>query len=296
MPCSGRTQRRLSVRGEASPQRIDLGQGKRGRSRGSPRRARSAVARPGLSITANQMPSRSSSWSCVRPVLRRKPSSACGGARLRGPLISSLTASVASGRPRAISASRRGVDQMVIDRRPRDPPPPAARANSRARSARALACIRAGISSEQQFEQEIGHSVHAGCFAVQRSDWLSIHACAGCPSPGRGRGRYRPGASGDRDHAARLQQVEDVAGLDRLLIGRRSARSPSRQFSAFGLGRLANSVEQALGVGDLEIPLRHLLLILEEHVAIGHARHVVEGRGRNTLSTPWMYIASRSSP
>ena len=84
--------------------------GSRGRWPPPPRPARRAVARPGFSIRANQTPSRSSSWSCVSPVLRRKPSSACGGADVRGPFNSSLTASVATGRPRAISASRRGVE------------------------------------------------------------------------------------------------------------------------------------------------------------------------------------------
>ena len=68
------------------------------------------TARPGMSTTANQTPSRSSSLSLVRPDLRRKPSSACGGAEVRGPFSSSLTASVASGSPRAIRASRRGVE------------------------------------------------------------------------------------------------------------------------------------------------------------------------------------------
>ena len=59
MPCSGRTQRRLSVETEASPQRIDLGQGKARTIAGIASASTSAVARPGFSMIANQMPSRS---------------------------------------------------------------------------------------------------------------------------------------------------------------------------------------------------------------------------------------------
>ena len=63
MPCSGRTQRGLSVETEASPQRIDLGQGKARTIAGIASARMSAVARPGCSTVANQMPSRSTSWS-----------------------------------------------------------------------------------------------------------------------------------------------------------------------------------------------------------------------------------------
>ena len=109
MPCSGRTQRRLSVDSDAAPQRIDFGHGKARITAGIASASTAAVARPGFSVTANSTPSRSTSCSRVSPVLRRKPSSACGGADALGPFTSSLTASVASGSPRAISVSRRGV-------------------------------------------------------------------------------------------------------------------------------------------------------------------------------------------
>ena len=145
MPDSGRTQRRLSLFALSRPQRIDLGQAKARTIAGIASASTSFVARPGLSITANQTPSRSSSRSCVSPVLRRKPSSACGGALVRGPFNSSLTAAVASGRSFAISASRRGVDQTV--RSPTASPAAIRARNSFSSSARAPACIRAGISS-----------------------------------------------------------------------------------------------------------------------------------------------------
>lgn len=67
----GRTQRRVPV-----PQRIDLGQGKWRMMSSTLSATTSVVARPLLLISANQTPSRSTSWFCVRPVLRRKPSSA----------------------------------------------------------------------------------------------------------------------------------------------------------------------------------------------------------------------------
>src|SRR4051812_16773899 len=108
MPWRGRTQRRLSVEAEASPQRIDLGQGKARTIAGIASARSAAVGRPGFSTIAKRMPSRSSSWSRVRPVLRRKPSSACGGAEARGPLVSSRTAAVSAGRPPAVAGRRRG--------------------------------------------------------------------------------------------------------------------------------------------------------------------------------------------
>ena len=148
MPDSGRTQRRLSLDSDASPQRCDLGHGNARISAGIASASTSAVARPGFSITANHTPSRSTNWSTVSPVLRRKPSSAWGGALVRGPLASSLIACVASGRSRAISARRRGVDQTSIVPGV-SPALSSALPNSRARSARAPACIRAGISSER---------------------------------------------------------------------------------------------------------------------------------------------------
>ena len=109
MPCSGLTQRM-----EPAPQRMDLGQGKSATMRLTASAITSAAERPGRSITANSTPSRSSSCSRASPVLRRKPSSACGGALDRGPLISSLDGCVASAMSRAIRTSRRGVDSVSI--------------------------------------------------------------------------------------------------------------------------------------------------------------------------------------
>ena len=106
--CSGRTQRRVP-----EPQRIDFGQGKSRTIASTVSATISAAGRPGLVVTAKKtraLPaSRSSSWSRVRPVERRKPSIAAAGASVRGPLRSSRTGSEASARPSTARVRRRGV-------------------------------------------------------------------------------------------------------------------------------------------------------------------------------------------
>ena len=59
-------------------------------------------------------------------------------------------------------------------------------------------------------------------------------------------------AFGDRDHAARLEQVEDMTGLDRLVIGRQRQLGLDTGF-AFGR-RILEPLEQGFGIGVLEIP------------------------------------------
>ena len=60
-----------------------------------------------------------------------------------------------------------------------------------------------------------------------------------------------------------------MAGLDRLFVG--GDREPGRQ-AVLGLGGgLAEQVEQARGIGHLEVPAAHLALVFEEHLTIGHA-------------------------
>ena len=186
MPCSGRTQRSDPV---APAHR--LGPGKIGDD--PPDRlgehVRARPARPARS-PRNSTPSRSSSCSRVSPVLRRNPSSACGGAEARGPFISSATASVAV-RDVARDQHQPPRRRMGVDRARLQPRLARASANSRARSLRAFACIRAGISSRQEFEQEVGHQAAALPSTRRRP-----------PSPGRGRGRYRPGARRRRSRRA----------------------------------------------------------------------------------------------
>ena len=117
------------------------------------------------------------------------------------------------------------------------------------------------------------------------------------PSPARGEGksvaaarRLQPGGAagfgefahaqdvalplGDRDHAARVEQVEGVARLDALVVGRQrhqmalAALALGEQRPAFGLG-VVEVAQQRRGVGVLEIEARIFLLGLQEHVAVG---------------------------
>ena len=140
--CSGRTQR-----SRLTPEIIDLGQGKLRTILFTISNTTNRVGRPGRCRWANQTPSRSVSWSLVRPFLRRNPSSACSGALVRGPLTSSCRSGWDAARPSATSVSRRGPAKVVSASGSR----PSAASFSRARRSKsfaACACMRAGISSE----------------------------------------------------------------------------------------------------------------------------------------------------
>ena len=235
MPCSGRDPAQALGRGGglAPAHRLGPGEGADDRrDRFGEHRRRSA--RPGLSTIANRTPSRSSSWSRVRPVLRRKPSSACGGRR-GARALGLLADRLGLGRQAAGDqgeAARRGVGLDRLGARPA--------LRSRSNSARdrpRLACIRAGISSERSSRRKsviassaakaVGSANGRGCrrratsllsrLAEQaRSEdlraahhaahpFLSIQACAGAL------GEVADAADiglalGDRDHAARLEQ------------------------------------------------------------------------------------------
>ena len=101
---------------------------------------------------------------------------------------------------------------------------------------------------------------------------------AAAAQPGLAAGpRQRPhpadvgGALGDADHAAGVQQVEQVARLQALVVGRQRQGGVAReQRLALGLG-VGELAEQPLGVGRLEIEGRVLALGLQEHLAVGHA-------------------------
>ena len=67
-----------------------------------------------------------------------------------------------------------------------------------------------------------------------------------------------------------------MACLDRLFVGG-DGHLGLQRLAALGLGA-AEAFEQGFGVRHLEVPRRHLALVLEEHVAVAHA--VVEKPGR----------------
>src|SRR6266851_3451554 len=84
---------------------------------------------------------------------------------------------------------------------------------------------------------------------------------------------------GHRDHAAGVEQIEDVAGLDALVIGRQChqvrlalAVLPSGiEISLAGFFRHGELLEQHVGVGEFEIVPRIFLLGLQEYVAVADA-------------------------
>src|SRR5690606_19619735 len=108
------------------------------------------------------------------------------------------------------------------------PASPISAANSRARSARALSCIRAGISSESSSSRKSAMGINSHSHRLVSDTRTSLASC-------RPPVLLHPGAAGalreladaadiglalgDRDHAAGLQGVEDVARLDRLVVG-----------------------------------------------------------------------------
>ena len=114
MEWSGRTQRRFP-----DPQRIDFGQGKSRIAASSTSATISGARRPGFSMTAKNtsafLSARRSSWSSVRPVDRRKPSTAFSGASVRGPLRSSRTGFDSAVSPSIASARRRGVENAPAE-------------------------------------------------------------------------------------------------------------------------------------------------------------------------------------
>src|SRR6056297_1623836 len=71
---------------------------------------------------------------------------------------------------------------------------------------------------------------------------------------------------GDRDRVARVQQVEDVRGLEHLLVGGQRQRA-RQQRGAAGL-QLVELAKEDLHVGLLEVVGRHLHLVLVVDVAV----------------------------
>ena len=83
-------------------------------------------------------------------------------------------------------------------------------------------------------------------------------------------------ALGDRDDAARIEQVEGVARLDALVVGRErhqmavAGSAAFEQRPAFGL-RVPEMLEEDRRVGVLEIEAGVFLFRLQENVAVGDA-------------------------
>ena len=83
-------------------------------------------------------------------------------------------------------------------------------------------------------------------------------------------------ALGHRDHATRIEQVEDVAGLEALVIGGQHhlvmiAPVARSEDGAAGFFRVAEMAKQRFDIGMLEIVARIFLLRLEEDIAVSDA-------------------------
>ena len=223
-----------------SAQRIDFGQGNAGDRLGDQRRAALRRSRrpllldrrePELALAGRRASRIDRGWS--RPAALQEALRSPARARRRaGPCFSSLTSGCASGRPSTTSARRRGVDigiARVVERAG-----PAAVSFSVTRRLQILR--RPRLHARRDF---LGEAVRAGVRAIGSSACRIRPRCEpalrSSPWRARARGRYRPRARSP-DHAARVEQVEAVARLDALVIGRQRQRLASEQRLAFLLG------------------------------------------------------------
>src|SRR5262249_24957717 len=134
---------------------------------------------------------------------------AASGASTRGPFLSSLMSGERDGSPSTTAVKRRGVTKVFISLNS-SPASPSALPSSRARSSRARACMRAGISSENNSSRSSAMRGAAGL-------GLEARSAARLGELAHARNISLP--LGDRDHAASVEQIEDVGGLDRLVVG-----------------------------------------------------------------------------
>ena len=85
------------------------------------------------------------------------------------------------------------------------------------------------------------------------------------------------GALGHRDDTARVEQVESVAGLDALIIGRqRQERVAAQERLAFGFG-IGEVAQQRIGVGaererEVRLDARGAISVTERAAYIGRVR------------------------
>src|SRR3954451_16235587 len=169
--------------------------------------------------------------------------------------------------PCTVSASRRGVANALAPSYTR-PSATSLSVTMRRRSSAAFACMRAGISSENSSSRRSGIS----CALCEEGGGVAeVRSCRAArfrmhPGVAAGLGKFAHAHDvalplGPRDHAARIQQIEDVARLDALVIGRQRhqmllalAVRPSR-LEIFAAGVLGHPklLEQHGGVGMFEI-------------------------------------------
>src|SRR5690606_35978830 len=183
------------------------------------------------------------------------------GAPTRGPRRSSNVSSCAAGRPSTTTARRRAVAN------------PSSRSNSspasfspsptrRARSAAAFACMRAGISSENSSSSNSAIGIlHEMAARFQPATRTGLGERPHPPDIG--------GALGHADDAARIEDVEEMARLHALVIGRE--RKAGRQNIVALALRILEMPHQDLDIGMFEIIGGEFLFILQENVAVSDA-------------------------
>src|SRR5688572_29510158 len=210
---------------------------------------------------------RRSSASTLTPCLRAKPSMACAGALLEGPVTSVSRSWPAAATPGISTASRRGVAKLFAATPADTSWALASSASSRSRNASDSARKDLGGSSSVRISTSSasGMSHHREAEALARLVVGLRHRArqrAHAPDVG--------GALGDRDRAARVEQVEGVRSLHHHLVAGQDAL---RGDQAFRLGFVLPEVtEQDVRVRQLEVVARLLDFVLVIYVEIGHAR------------------------
>src|SRR5260221_3006003 len=262
-PCTGRTNC-----ASPAPQRITLGIGSAlSAASAMPARTSSSTAPLLLtraSITGPFGVSRRSSCSGVTPCLRANPAIACAGALADGPVPSLWRPAALAPVCSIVNAKRRGVAYTVKAG--------GAVASCAFTSASATWPAKASESARSDFGGSSSVSSSTSSVAFSAMDERETEALARLVVGLGDRTRERAhaadicGTFGDRDRAARIEQVEAVRAAQHHLVRRQHALRLD-QALRLGLG-LAEMAEQHLGVGELEVVARLLDLVLVVDVAV----------------------------
>src|SRR5262245_32752742 len=255
-----------------SPQRMVFEKRRPSRSRRAVSGTRSSTGRASSrsSAATNRRPpwpSRSTSWMGSRPCLRAKPiaawvarPSASNAASTGGPSTTRVSDGWASGRPAASTAMRRGATQTSIR-------PGSIRSASRLAFTSPPACSTASLHALEGSSSQPTSTSRSGTRGLRAVPPGEV----GLGHPRRQRA-HPPDVRaplGRADDPARVEQVEGVAALQHLVIGRQH-QALVEAARALGLV-LREAPEQDLGVRDLEVVAAPLALALEVDVAVGHA-------------------------
>ena len=206
------------------------------------------------STTAQAKPSRSSRPSASRPWRRANPVAACVqpsafcATASGGPRCSTRSAAWRPGTSRASTAIRRGETCASTD----------VAASRRSSSRRATSRGRVGVGDpacggRQLLAAELDQEIrHAG---LQR---LHVRGGDGAGQVPDARDVADP--LGDRDRAARVEQVEGVRALQHLVVGRQR-QAPRHAAPAHSRSWSSKWREQHVDVGRLEVVRRQLALV-----------------------------------